>query len=253
MKLIHYSKSAIRCFSVAQSCLILCSPTDCSMSGFAVLHHLPELAQTHVHWVGDVIQPSHPLSFPSPSAFHLSQCRGLFQWVSSSGQLYFNRKRCYILSILRNWELSSPNVKTHLNPGLFAFSLENFISLNYLFFLWCAILFLTHASRLSKKASKMHVFLNLHFWLFFAYIISFVLNTDDLFTSSNDPTDTLNEDILFVGSCRQKSGSKTVGGRPASFPEGELEPAAHLSRTEAPVQVTHIHRERGRHSQKCVT
>ena len=52
--------------------------------------------------------------------------------------------------------------------------------------------FLTHASRLSKKASKMHVFFNLHFWLFFAYIISFVLNTNDLFTLSNDPVDILN-------------------------------------------------------------
>ena len=55
---------------------------DCSMSGFPVLHHLPELAQTHVHWVGDAIQPSCPLSPPSPPAFNLSQYQGLFQWVS---------------------------------------------------------------------------------------------------------------------------------------------------------------------------
>ena len=55
---------------------------DCSMQGFPVLHYLLELAQTHVQWVGDAIQPSHPLSSPSPPAFNLSQDQGLFQWVS---------------------------------------------------------------------------------------------------------------------------------------------------------------------------
>ena len=54
--------------------------------GSSVLHCLPELAQTHVHWVSDAIQPSHPLSPPSPPAFNLSQHQGLFQWVSSSHQ-----------------------------------------------------------------------------------------------------------------------------------------------------------------------
>ena len=191
MKLIQCSKSAIHCFSVAQSCPILCNPMDCSTSGFSVLYHC--LNSCPLSWW------CHPtiLSSVVPLYFCLqSQNQGLFQWVSSSDQLYFNRKRSYILSILRNRELSSPNVKTHLNPGLLDFSLENFIFLNYsvifLFFLWCAIFFLTHASRLSKKASKMHVFFNLHFWLFFAYIISFVPNTNDLFTLSNDPTDILN-------------------------------------------------------------
>ena len=71
--------------SVAQSCLTLCDPMDCSTPGFPVLHHLPEVAQTHVCWV-DAIQPSHPLSSPSPLAFNLSQHQGLFQWVSSSNQ-----------------------------------------------------------------------------------------------------------------------------------------------------------------------
>ena len=59
-------------------------PMDRSMPGLPVLHHLPEFAQTHVHWVSDAIQPSHPLSSPSPPAFNLSQHQGLFQWVSSS-------------------------------------------------------------------------------------------------------------------------------------------------------------------------
>ena len=60
---------------------------DCSMSGLPVHHHLPELNQTHVHWVGDAIPPSHPLSSASPAAFNLSQHQGLFQWVSSSHQV----------------------------------------------------------------------------------------------------------------------------------------------------------------------
>ena len=64
--------------SVAQSCLTLCAPMDCSTPGVLVLHHLPELAQTPVSRVGDAIQPSHPLSFPSPPALNLSQHQGLF-------------------------------------------------------------------------------------------------------------------------------------------------------------------------------
>ena len=52
------------CCSVVQSCLTLCDPTDCSTLGFPVLHHLPELAQTPVHWVGDAVQPSRSLSSP---------------------------------------------------------------------------------------------------------------------------------------------------------------------------------------------
>ena len=74
------------CCSVAKSCWTLCDPMDCSRSGFPVLHYLPEFAQTHVHCVGDAIQPSRPLSSPSP-AFSLSQHQGLFQWVSSSQQV----------------------------------------------------------------------------------------------------------------------------------------------------------------------
>ena len=65
--------------SVAQSCLTLCDPMDCSMPGFSVLHNVPEFDQAHVHWVSDAIQPSHPPSSSSPFAFNLSQCQGLFQ------------------------------------------------------------------------------------------------------------------------------------------------------------------------------
>ena len=74
--------SLVQFSSVAQSCPTLCDPMDCSTPGLPVHHQLPEFAQTHVHWVGDAIQPSHPLSSPSPPAFSLSQHQGLFQWVS---------------------------------------------------------------------------------------------------------------------------------------------------------------------------
>ena len=73
--------------SVAQSCPTLCNSMDCSMSGLTVHHQLPELTQTHVHWVGEAIQPSHPLLSPSPPTFSLSQHQGLFKWVSSSHQV----------------------------------------------------------------------------------------------------------------------------------------------------------------------
>ena len=65
--------------SVTQSCPTLCDPFDCSTPGLPVHHQLPELAQAHDHGVGDAIQPSHPLSSPSPPALNLSQRQGLFK------------------------------------------------------------------------------------------------------------------------------------------------------------------------------
>ena len=65
----------------------LCSPMDCSTPGLPVHHQLPQFTQTHVHWVSDAIQPSHPLSSPSSPAFNLSQHQGLFKWVSSLRQV----------------------------------------------------------------------------------------------------------------------------------------------------------------------
>ena len=81
------AKSRIQFSSVPQSCLTLCDPMDCSTPGLPVHHQLPEFTQTHVHRVSDAIQPSHPLSSPSPPAFNVSQRQGLFQWVSSSHQV----------------------------------------------------------------------------------------------------------------------------------------------------------------------
>ena len=73
--------------SVAQLYQTLCNPMDCSMPGLPVHHQLPEFTQIHVHWVGDAIQSSHPLSSPSPPTFNLFQHQGLFKWVSSSHQV----------------------------------------------------------------------------------------------------------------------------------------------------------------------
>ena len=75
------------CCSVAQSCLTLREPMDCSMPGLPVPHHLPEFAQVHAHCIGDAIQPSHPLMPYSPSTLDLSQHQGLFQWVICSNQV----------------------------------------------------------------------------------------------------------------------------------------------------------------------
>ena len=73
MPLISLIFLSVQFSSVTQSCLTLCDPMNHSTPGLLVHHQLPEFTQTHVHWVGDAIQPSHPLSSPSPPAFNLSQ------------------------------------------------------------------------------------------------------------------------------------------------------------------------------------
>ena len=82
---------------VTQPCPTLFEPMDCSIPGFPVLHYLPELAQTNVHWVSDTIQPSHPLSSPFPD-FNLSRHQDLFQWVSSSYPILFAKFCSFIFS-----------------------------------------------------------------------------------------------------------------------------------------------------------
>ena len=73
--------------SVSQSCLTLCDPMNRSTPGLPVHHQLPEVTQTHVHQIRDAIQPSHPLSSPSPLVPHPSQHQSLFQWVNSSHEV----------------------------------------------------------------------------------------------------------------------------------------------------------------------
>ena len=79
----HYDKfNSVQFSSVTQLCPTLYDSMDCSMPGLPVHHQLPEITQTHVHWVSDAIQPSHPLSSPSLPVFNLSQHQGLFKRVS---------------------------------------------------------------------------------------------------------------------------------------------------------------------------
>ena len=79
--------SSVQFNSVIQSCPALCDPMNHSTPGLPVHHQLPEFTQTHIHCVGDAIQPSHPLPSPSPPAPNPSQHQGLFQWVNSSHEV----------------------------------------------------------------------------------------------------------------------------------------------------------------------
>ena len=94
---------------------LFCDPMDCSTPGFPVHHQLLELAQIHVYWVSDAIQPSDPLSSSSPSAFNLSQHQDLFQWVSSSHQLakvlelqHQSFQWIFRIGFLEDWLVGSP-------------------------------------------------------------------------------------------------------------------------------------------------
>ena len=82
-----WNRSSVQFTLVAPSCPTLCDLMNRSTPGLPVHHQVPESTQTHVHWVGDAIQPSHPLSSPSPPALNLSQHQGLFKWVSSLHQV----------------------------------------------------------------------------------------------------------------------------------------------------------------------
>ena len=103
--------------SVTQSCPTLCDPMNHSTPGLPVHHQLPETTQTHIHWVGDGIQPPYPLSSPSPPALNLSQHQGLFQGVSSSYQVakvleFQLQHQCYQWTprtdLFEDWLVGSP-------------------------------------------------------------------------------------------------------------------------------------------------
>ena len=106
--------------SVTQSCPTPCNLMNCSTPGLPVHHHLPEFTQTHVHWVSDAIQPSHPLLSPSPPAFNFSQHQGLFKWVSSSHQdakvLEFQLQHQYFQWIFRTDFLEDGLVGSPCSP-----------------------------------------------------------------------------------------------------------------------------------------
>ena len=82
--------------SVTESCPALCDSMDCSMPGFPVLHHFPEFVQTHVHWVSDAIQPSHPLPPPSPPPITLKTCQMVY---GNYTYLVFGSRRIFIFEM----------------------------------------------------------------------------------------------------------------------------------------------------------
>ena len=84
---LHFPSLSNSSFSLVAQYLTLCNPMNRNTLGLPVHHQILESTQTYVHWVGDAIQPSHPLSSPSTPALNLSQHQGLFQWVSSSHQV----------------------------------------------------------------------------------------------------------------------------------------------------------------------
>ena len=105
--------------SVTQSCLTLCDPMNRSTSGPPVHHQHPEFTPTHAHRVGDALQPSHPLSSPSPPAPNPSQHQGLFQWVNSSNQV---AKVLEFQLQHQSFSISSPSINEH--PGLISFRMN---------------------------------------------------------------------------------------------------------------------------------
>ena len=131
-----YRQGSVQFSSVTQSCLTLCDPTDCSMPGFPVHHHFPELVQTHVHHIGDAIQPSHPLSpllllpsiFPSTRVFsnesvlHIrwpkSWRHQSFQWIFRTDFLSVQFSRSVVSNSLR------PHESQHARPPCPSFRID---------------------------------------------------------------------------------------------------------------------------------
>ena len=109
--------TSVQFSSVAQSCLTLCDPMDCSMPGFPVHQQLPELTQTHVHWVSDVIQPSHPLSSPSPPALIFPSIR------------VFSNESVLHIRWPKDWSFSFSISPSSEYSGLISFRIDWFVLL----------------------------------------------------------------------------------------------------------------------------
>ena len=131
------------CCSVTKLCLTLCHPMDYSTPGSSVLHYLPEFAQVLVHWVGDAIQPSHPLSSPSPPTFNLSQHQESFpmsQLFASGGQIIGASASASVLPMnIQGWfPLVLTGLISLLSKGLLQYHSSKASILPYLLE-WCKI------------------------------------------------------------------------------------------------------------------
>jgi len=150
---------SICCFSIAQSCPTHCNPMDCSTPGIPVLHHLPELAQTHVHWIGDAIQLSHLLSFPSLPAF------SLFHFPSI--RVFFN-ELALCIRWPKYWNFSFSISPNYDYLGLISFRINWFDLLvvqgtlksllqhhsSKASILWCSVFFMVQLSHLYMTPGK---------------------------------------------------------------------------------------------------
>ena len=159
------------CCSVTQSCLTLCDPMDCSTPGFPVLQHLPEFAQTHIHWVGDAIQPSHPLLLPS---------------ISPSIRVFSNESAIYI-RWPKYWSFSFSNSFPNEYSGLISFRtdwfgllevqgtlksiLQHHSSKAWVF--WHSVFFIVQLSHLYMTTGKT---IGLTRWKFVGKIMSLLFN-----------------------------------------------------------------------------
>ena len=146
--------------SVTKPCQTLCDPMDCSTSDFPVLHHLPEFAQTHVHWVGDAIQPPHPLSSTFPPAFNFPSIR-----VFSRGSIFhkggqsigFSASASVLRMNIQGWSfhvrnsMVSSSSHVHMYLGKLYFSL-NIFDLNFHIY----IINLENSKANARKDSSVH-------------------------------------------------------------------------------------------------
>ena len=149
---------------------------DCSMPGFPVHHQLQEFTQTHVHWVSDTIQPSHPLLSPSHLAFNLSQHQGLFKWVSCSHQVakvlefqlqYQSFQWIFRTDFLYDGLVGSPAVQGTLKSLLQHHSSKASI-------LWCSAFFIVQLSHPYMTTGKNIAFTR---WTFVSKEMSLLFNT----------------------------------------------------------------------------
>ena len=128
--------------SVTRSCLTLCDPMTCSIPGLPVHNHLPEYTQTHVHWVGNAIQPSHPLLSPCPPALNLSQRQGL-AWGGQS------------IGISASASVLPMNIQDWLDLLAAQGTLKNLLPhhSSKTSILWCSAFFIATHNYLSKNAA----------------------------------------------------------------------------------------------------
>ena len=114
---INMNQHSVQFSSIAQLCLTLCDPMNHSTPGLPVLHQLPEFTQTHIHRVRDAIQPSYPLSSPSPPAPSPSQHQSLFQWVNSSHEVArVSALASFLPKKSQGWSPSGPRDSQESSP-----------------------------------------------------------------------------------------------------------------------------------------